>query len=118
MPDSPSGSNVPDAGGRVFPSGVAPSLEWLIHPVSKELFFEKYWEKQTLVVTRNQPHYFSPLLSFDEVDRALTTLDRRYPDVTLKNARREITSDDYVIDGDRLDITRVYQLFGEGATIT
>jgi ribosomal protein L16 Arg81 hydroxylase len=118
MPDSPSGSNVPDAGGRVFPSGVAPSLEWLIHPVSKELFFEKYWEKQTLVVTRNQPDYFSPLLSFDEVDRALTTLDRRYPDVTLKNARREITSDDYVIDGDRLDITRVYQLFGEGATIT
>src|SRR5690348_3914072 len=118
MPDPSSGNKSPDEVGCVFPTGVTPSLDWLIHPVSKELFFGNYWEKQTFVVTRNRPDYFSPLLSFDEVDRALTTLDRRYPDVTLKNARREITSDDYVIDGDRLDITRVYQLFGEGATIT
>ncbi|HKV28349.1 MAG TPA: cupin domain-containing protein, partial [Candidatus Acidoferrales bacterium] len=95
-----------------------PSLEWLIDPVSKEAFFESYWEKQTLVVKRNRPNYFNSLLSLDEVDRVLTTLDRRYPDITLKNAKSEITSDDYTVGGDVLDVAKVYQLFGEGSTIT
>src|SRR5579864_2374601 len=103
---------------RVFSPGARPSLEWLIHPVSRETFFESYWEKQTLVVKRNQPDYFKPLFSLDEVDRVLTTLDRRYPDITLKNASREIKSDDYTVDDDALDVARVYQLFNEGSTIT
>jgi hypothetical protein len=111
-------SNSPSEGAAAFRSGVTPSLEWLIHPVSKEHFFESYWEKQPLVIKRNDPNYFNSLLSLDEVDRVLTTLDRRYPDVTLKNARSEVTADDYVIGGDRLDIAKVYQLFAEGATIT
>jgi ribosomal protein L16 Arg81 hydroxylase len=102
----------------VVPSGVTPSLKWLINPVSKDAFFESYWERQPLVVKRNQPDYFSLLLSLDEVDRVLTTLDRRYPDVILKNANREITTGEYVIGADRLDIAKVYQLFAEGATIT
>ncbi|MGH9781241.1 MAG: cupin domain-containing protein, partial [Candidatus Acidiferrales bacterium] len=103
---------------RVVSTEASSSLEWLIHPVSKVDFFERYWEKQTLVVKRNQSNYFHSLLSLDEVDRVLTTLDRRYPDVTLKNASREITSDDYTVGGDALDVAKVYQLFGEGSTIT
>jgi ribosomal protein L16 Arg81 hydroxylase len=103
---------------RVFPPETRPSLEWLINPISREAFFESYWEKQTLVVKRNQPDYFKSLLSLDEVDRVLTTLDRRYPDITLKNASREIKSDDYTVDDDALDVAKVYQLFNEGSTIT
>jgi ribosomal protein L16 Arg81 hydroxylase len=95
-----------------------PSLDWLISPVHKQVFFDTHWESTPLVVKRNQPNYFSQLLSLDEVDRVLTTLDRRYPDVTLKNARSNVTPADYVLDNDRLDITKVYQLFHEGATIT
>jgi len=96
---------------------VTSSLEWLIHPIGKKTFFSRHWERQPLLVNRNQPEYFSRLLSLDEVDRVLTTLDRRYPDVTLKNASREITEDDYTVGGDALDIARVYQLFREGSTI-
>src|SRR5260370_1281114 len=114
----PAAGNTPGERMCAFSSGVAPSLEWLINPVNKEVFFESYWEKQPLVVKRNQRDYFNSLLSLDEVDRALTTLDRRYPDVILKNASQEVTAGDYVIGGDRLDIAKVYQLFGEGATIT
>ena len=94
-----------------------PSLQWLISPFSKQVFFEEYWEKRPLVVTRNQPNYFCSLLSLDEVDRVLTTLDLRYPNVTLKNADRAITADDYTLGGGSLDVAKVYQLFGEGATI-
>jgi len=102
----------------VSSSEVGASLQWLIHPTSKEAFFQEYWEKQPLVVKRNQPNYFSSLVSLDEVDRILTTLDLRYPQITLKNADREISRDDYTVRGDALDVAKVYQLFGEGSTIT
>lgn len=93
------------------------SLEWLINPFSKPTFFHEYWEKRPLVVKRNQPKYFSSLLSLEEVDRVLTTLDLRYPNVTLKNADRNVTAADYVQGDDSLDVAKVYQLFEEGATI-
>jgi ribosomal protein L16 Arg81 hydroxylase len=93
-------------------------FEWLISPIGQEVFFEEYWEKQPLVIRRKQPDYFRSLLSLDEVDRALTTLDLGYPNVTLKNADRTITVDDYTVHGDSLDVAKVYQLFGEGSTIT
>ncbi len=90
-----------------------PSLEWLIEPVSKELFFNDYWEKRPLVVRREQPNYFASLLSLDEVDRVIAT---RYADITLKNARHPI-ADDYTVGG-ALDVAKVHQLFAEGSTIT
>ena len=104
--------------GRVCHSGERPSLQWLIHPVSAEVFFREYWERRPLVVKRDLPNYFHSLLPLDEIDRVLTTLDLRYPDVTVKNADRKITADDYTIRGDSLDVAKVYQLFAEGSTIT
>jgi ribosomal protein L16 Arg81 hydroxylase len=93
------------------------SLDWLIRPVSKEVFLEHYWEKQPLIIKRSQPNYFAALLSLDDVDRVITTLDLRYPTITLKNADREITADDYTLRGGSLDVAKVYQLFVEGSTI-
>jgi ribosomal protein L16 Arg81 hydroxylase len=93
-------------------------LEWLIHPISKEVFFQEYWEKKPLVVNRKQPNYFKSLLTLDQVDCALTTLDLRHPNITLKNAEKRVTADDYTIDGEALDVAKVYQLFQEGSTIT
>ncbi|MGH9378004.1 MAG: cupin domain-containing protein [Terriglobia bacterium] len=115
MPDSATRSSL---SAETFPSELNPSLEWLIHPTRKQQFFATTWEKQPLVVKRSQPNYFSPLLSLDEVDRVLTTLDRKYPDITLKNASRGITSDDYTVSGGSLDVAKVYQLFAEGSTIS
>src|SRR5690348_14358274 len=96
---------------------VKTSLEWLIHPTSRSEFFERYFEKKPLVVKREQPDYFRNLLSLDEIDRVLTTLDRSTDEIILKNAKRESNTDDYTVDGE-LDVARVCQLFGEGSTIT
>ncbi|MDE3154508.1 MAG: hypothetical protein KGN76_05360 [Acidobacteriota bacterium] len=103
-------------GGSPFPR--PSTLDWLLAPVSSSLFFERYWERQPLVVTRQAPDHFSGLLSLDEIDRVITTLDRRYPDICLKDARRDLAAEDYTVDGEVLDVARLYQLFGEGATIT
>src|SRR5215469_7885713 len=94
-----------------------PSLDWLIHPTSKKTFFEEYFEKQTLVVKRGQADYFEELLSLDEIDRVITTIDRSTDEIILKNASREVSEEDYTVDG-IIDVAKLYQLFGEGSTIT
>jgi ribosomal protein L16 Arg81 hydroxylase len=118
MPYPPVWASVP--GREESPSRLqtGPSLEWMMSPVSKPVFFEEYWEKQPLVVKRANPDYFASLLSLDEVDRVITTLGLRYPAVTLKNAGQPVTSDDYTLQGDAIDVAKVYQLFETGSTIT
>lgn len=95
-----------------------PPLEWLIHPITSESFFQDYWETKPLVIRRECTEYYGSLLSLDELDRVLTTLDLRYPNVVLKNAAREISSEDYTVPGSGLDVAKVYQLFAEGSTVT
>jgi ribosomal protein L16 Arg81 hydroxylase len=97
---------------------IRPSLEWLIAPITKEAFFAEYWEKQPLVVKRDKSNYFASLLSFGEIDRVLTTLDRRYPEIALKNAGRQVTAEEYTLAGGALDVAKLYQLFQEGSTVT
>ena len=117
MPDTWSASRrQPSVGESSGPEG--PSLDWLIHPTGREAFFAEYWERSTLVVHREQPEYFSGLLTLDEVDHVLTTMGRQYPEVILKDASRDLTAQDYTTDGATLDVARVCQLFGEGSTIT
>lgn len=89
-----------------------------MHPHERARFFADHWERRPLVVRRGEPAYFERLFSLDEADRVLTTLDRRFPDIILKDARRDLDADDYTVDGERLDVARVTALFGEGATIT
>jgi ribosomal protein L16 Arg81 hydroxylase len=103
--------------GPALRSRLEPSLAWLISPVGKEQFFNDHWEKRPLVVSRNQPNYFSSLFSLNEVDRVITTLDRHYPDICLKQAGREISSSEYTVNGGTIDVARLYQLFAEGATV-
>jgi ribosomal protein L16 Arg81 hydroxylase len=90
----------------------------LISPVANREFFERHWERQPLVVRRKQPRYFSSLLSLEEIDRVITTLDRRYPDIVLKNADARIADDEYMLASGALDVAKVYQLFEQGSTIT
>ena len=96
----------------------AHSLEWMISPVNKQVFYEDYWEKKPLVVKRPNSDYFGSLLTLDEVDRVITTLGLRYPTITLKNADQAVTSEDYTVQGDLIDVAKVYQLFEHGSTIT
>ena len=81
-------------------------------------FLRDFWEQRPLVVRRSKPDYFAELLSLDDVDRVLTTLDRRYPDVLVKRAGSEILPADYTTNGSTLDVAKLYQLFEEGATLT
>ena len=93
------------------------SLDWLISPTTTAAFFNEYWEQKPLVVRRGRNDYFSSVLSLDDVDRAITSLNLTYPNITLKNADREVRPTDYTTRNGSLDGAAVYQLFSEGSTI-
>jgi ribosomal protein L16 Arg81 hydroxylase len=109
--------HVPDPIGAVT-EPAEPPLEWLIRPIAKKRFFQEYWERKPLVIQRECAEYYRSLLSLDDIDRVLTTLDLRYPNVVLKNAARDVSSEDYTVHGGSLDVAKVYQLFSEGSTVT
>jgi ribosomal protein L16 Arg81 hydroxylase len=47
-------------------------LSRLIHPVDTVTFQREYWERQPLVVHRNDPGHYTHLLSIDDVDEILS----------------------------------------------
>jgi ribosomal protein L16 Arg81 hydroxylase len=98
-------------------SEIRVSLDWLINPIGREKFLAEYWEKQPLAVRRDQKDYFGSLLSLDDVDQVITTLNLTYPQITLKNADKEVTAADYTARNGALDAASVYQLFTEGSSI-
>jgi ribosomal protein L16 Arg81 hydroxylase len=118
VPPSPAHFDLSTGESPAPSASPSPSLEWLIHPLEKKRFFQQYWEKQPLVINRSRPDYFTSLLSLEEVDRVIATLDRRYPNITLKDARRDVAPKDYTVDGEALDVAKVYQLFADGSTIS
>lgn len=93
------------------------TLEWLIQPVTTDRFLDEYWEQRPLTLCRQCPGYYDALLSLDEIDRVLTTLDLRHPNVILKNAAREVAPEEYTLDGGALDVGSLYRLFTEGCTV-
>ncbi|MCC2111928.1 MAG: hypothetical protein KDJ16_07835, partial [Hyphomicrobiales bacterium] len=93
------------------------SLDALIRPHTAEAFFAAHHEKHRLLVHRDDPRYFAELLTLDDVDRILTTLEARYAEINLVDADREIALADYVNADDTINIDRLFQLHASGATV-
>jgi hypothetical protein len=93
------------------------SLETLIDPVSKEDFFSAYFESQRLLVRRNRPDYFDELLTLDDVDRILTTLQAKREEIAVVNAANKVKVSDYVYGDDKIKVDQVLRLHEAGGTI-
>lgn len=49
------------------------TIDWLLWPTRAEVFFEDYWQKKPLLIRRNDPRYYSTLITLDDIDRILWT---------------------------------------------
>lgn len=98
------------------------SFEWLIDPITPEVFFRDYYEKAPLLIRREDRKTYLPLLSIADIDRMLATTVNCYPDIFMVDAARDLTPDKYAIEGAqpnfRLDLPRFYELFRTGATVS
>jgi hypothetical protein len=98
------------------------SLQWLIDPIEPTRFFTDFYERKSLLIERQQPSKFASLLSIEAVDHFLSTTNPSCSDVFLVDAARDLKPEDYSSPGSqasaRIDLPRVYELFGTGATIS
>jgi ribosomal protein L16 Arg81 hydroxylase len=94
-----------------------PTLAWTIDPIPVGKFLDAYWERDTLLIQRKRPDYYAGLLSVDEIDRVLTTLNLHHPDVSMVDAARGLKTGDYTFASGLIDVARLYQQFAQGGTI-
>lgn len=92
------------------------NFEKLISPISKEEFFDKYFEKECLILTRDDQKYFSELLTMSDIDNLLYSQVLRFPAVRMTKVNEDILANAYAI-GDRINTPQVLKLMTEGATL-
>ena len=88
-------------------------------------FTERTWGRSVLVHRGAEPSAFADLLNLDDVDRILSTTSLRTPSFRLVKAGEQIPESSYTRSGTTgskpvsgmADPTRVFELFGSGATI-
>lgn len=93
------------------------SLESLVDPYSADEFFQGYFEAQRLLVRRNKPGYFSGLLTLDDIDRILTTLEADDGDISVVDAASEVRRSDYVYGDGTVNVDQLFRLHDGGATV-
>jgi ribosomal protein L16 Arg81 hydroxylase len=92
-------------------------LAELIQPLSTPEFFSSYWEKKHLVLSRQSPDTYRELLSLDDVDRALTEMGSRYPDISLATGEKVTSAAEFTFADGSIDPVAVFKLFSKGTSI-
>lgn len=93
------------------------SLDTLVDPHGGDDFLARHFEQERLLVQRNRPDYFASLLTLDDVDRIITTLEASDEDISVVSAERQIKYSEYVHADDSIDVDRLYRLHDAGATL-
>src|SRR5690606_34557997 len=97
---------------------------WLVDPLGyligagrEEDFFARVYEREALIVHHNAPERFTGLISLDDIDRIVTTLDLREGQLALANAAAHVDSDSYVDGASFIDRGAVADHYRRGSTI-
>ncbi|MBR9971058.1 cupin domain-containing protein [Magnetospirillum sulfuroxidans] len=93
------------------------SFQDLIAPLGLDQFMATYYEKKELRIQRNDPQFFSTLLTLDDIDHHLTHVGHNYPSVNVANALDSVPKEAFTFSDGRIDKTRLYELYSQGCTI-
>ncbi|MEM7720783.1 MAG: cupin domain-containing protein [Pseudomonadota bacterium] len=93
------------------------SFDWAIAPQAPDVFLSDYFEQKPMVIRRDDPTYYSGLLTSSDIDRVVSTMGLSAPEITVTQADKSIATADYAHDGGVIDPVRVAQLFADGATV-
>lgn len=91
-------------------------LGFLIGPMSAAEFFEKHYEKEPLIIHRDDGR-FAPLLSIEGIDELIAGVDLREGSVDVTDSTRDIPRDAYISSEGYVDRGVVAHQHRQGATI-
>ena len=95
----------------------ANQLSLVLNPVSETEFYEHYWEKNPLHISRSSTDHFSQLLSLDAIELMLSSQALHFPSVQLTHLNNKIDVSDYTDEARRIVPSRLIERHHEGATI-
>ncbi|MEZ5972099.1 MAG: cupin domain-containing protein [Hyphomonadaceae bacterium] len=97
---------------------------WLVDPLGyligagrEQDFFARVYEREAIVVHHEAPERFRGLISVDDIDRIVTTLDLREGQLALADASAHVDADQYVDGANFIDRGAVADHYRRGATI-
>ena len=94
------------------------NLSRLLEPVSAEHFFQESFEKQWLHVQRDDPMRFADLVTFEDVERVVTTLSPPCPErLQVVSGARKIALNEYTYPTGVPHPGHVFSLYRDGGTI-
>jgi ribosomal protein L16 Arg81 hydroxylase len=102
-------------------SGRLPAaLENLLAPISVATFLAEYWEKQPLLIQRNQPNYYSDILTLEDVDHVLANSSLNEHELRLVADGEETTLDQLLrgtVEGRINGVEALFDRYRTGATV-
>lgn len=94
------------------------ALDRLIAPIDTETFFSEYYEKKPLLIQRGDPAHYEGLLSLDDIDHVVTTMQLSHPDIQLVDAKNpDLKEPAYTYPSGLVDVVSAYKAFEDGATV-
>lgn len=91
-------------------------FDWLINPIDSKIFYEKFWEKELLLIKRNNPNYFDDLFDIEAFDKLLSYTKIPYTNIDLAKDSTPLDKEEYC-DGTEINLERLMELHNDGATI-
>ena len=91
-------------------------LAWILSPIKVKEFFENFWEKKPLYISRNNNEYYNELCSMNAFEKALSEKDMYFTkniDVTSYIDGQRFTEN---LDG-KATVSNIWDFFNEGKSI-
>ncbi|MDB4224570.1 cupin domain-containing protein [Granulosicoccus sp.] len=95
----------------------ASKLALVLGPVTESDFFDHYWEKAPLHISRSSTEHFASLVSIESLESILSSQALFYPSVQLTQSNRVIDVAEYTDDSRRILAHRLIERHHDGATI-
>lgn len=92
------------------------TFPWVISPLSFEQFEKEYFEERFIHIKRSDKEYFSPVLTYLDIEKYLYNETLRFPSTRLTNAKEDVPSEKYVM-GEKVVTSNLLKHFVEGSTI-
>lgn len=93
-------------------------LGWLIEPISVETFLLDYWDRAPLIVSRDQPDYYSGLFSLNSVDELVGLHSFQPGGIRYLPCERAVDPIPFSLSEDGFaDSADVYKKYHQGASL-
>ena len=101
-------------------------LARVLQPIGTEAFFSRHWEREPLLIRRNDPGFYQHLVTLEAIESFISQADARYPAIRLAKGGRFYAPEVYTHDlkyGDEIfrgvpDLEFILSEYSQGATLT